>query len=1537
MRRLARLLPYLALLLVVGIAILYLWRAGPLRRQLRSSLASELARQTSRQVSIADVSLSATGQVVLHDLVVRNRDGSPLLSAPEAVVRLGRPASLLSLSAVSTALRSVTLRQPEVTLTRSRDLRWNIEDLLKRKPGAPARFTGDVYVERGRVTVVDQSRGGLATTVENLDLRLRQPEPGQVEFSVRGEGTDNAFSSLEVSGRSGARVGADVSGKISHLDLGYAFARLPAIQALTVSRGRADIEGKLVRGPEAPAAMESGFTVNAEVEEVEVSFPWLRRPVTGVKGRLRLAEGKLHLDDIAGTLAGAPVTVNGTLSDLKDPKLAVDLTATGLRFEQLKQLLPKLYMPATLALPAPLRITARAEGPVSDIKVEGRAEVRVVKFHLVPWHDVVTRFTYSRGRLQLRGLSAHGSPRRLEADIDIGWGKGQQLQAEVSFSLVDVPVRTFAEMLGLGDVGLAGIASVNGSASLDGRAVEGHFAIKQAVARGLALGQLSGDFEYLDQRLLVRRGRIEGPLGAGGFSAKITLPDKYDLEADFSAFDLSALGRGLGQKNVSGLFPASARASGAWREGQVAGRIEVGPGRLQGRALELLSTEFDISQQAARFSAVTLKLARGSYQGELGVTDWRLGERAAVQGRFRIAGADPAEWLPTPYTRLISIGSVDGSAEIVGTVGEPLLQMDLKLTAIGVAGLVLPEAAARVRYQAGTFIVDELTESRTRIVISGSGSAAGLSFEVKGDDLDLAHLTAETQRELGLVITGKAAVRAAITGSWAAPEVSFDLAASAVSVNDLPFDDVAASGQFAGGVLHLDTATVRQAESTLSAAGSVDLRAPGSGPVDLTISLRRVDLSTVQALVYGSLWRLSAAGVPLPRAARHAAIPVAGRLEEANIAILGTTAEPEVRVGLQVDDLVWGEQPIQRVTGDLIWWLRAVDHRGLRLKKVEVTDLRVMQDPAYASIQGEVTPGGEVSLRAEVRNLGLKMLSPWLQYVVDLNGLDLGGKRPEQWLSEHVAGQATVNFDISGSTSRPVLRGDVFLDNPRLGPLHFENVTASPIWVREGVLSIEEIRLRNGPMEAVGQASLPLSSPLALLSPPKGELRVHDGQFAPITDMTPFVFDAQVYLRGNRLLLSQPAAEPGGASRPGVEGKAGSGSFSVQGEVEIRSLSLRHFNENRFRVTVDLNQVDLRLPDLVEGRLNGRLLLVNDPDPVLETARAQPLVFSDATLGLPRGRPTLAEIGPFPFAPGLRVRVAVGERVQFRYGLGSLPTTISLKPGGYLFLGGKPTAAGVVLNGQVESDRGVLSFPNGTLSLRKGTAHISRQAGQTRPRIWITDTEADGRIGDYYVSLSPTGQIYPSTGPEQGQSGEESSELQEWARRVREEAARRARGEAPGVERRRVSRGGEISASPLQWNAVSIPALDEVYIKALLLGPVLAPAVGESNDIAQFLANPRAPSVSAGQVSGFVLPSFVGTSLGLTAVYLETGLGGPTQLRVGERIFRRVLVSYVSPLSGPPQFRSTRITYEITPRWSVGLSSDALDKSRWDLQAFIPF
>jgi hypothetical protein len=651
--------------------------------------------------------------------------------------------------------------------------------------------------------------------------------------------------------------------------------------------------------------------------------------------------------------------------------------------------------------------------------------------------------------------------------------------------------------------------------------------------------------------------------------------------------------------------------------------------------------------------------------------------------------------------------------------------------------------------------------------------------------------------------------------------------------------------------------------------------------VNLSIGLTDIDLFT-------AIWRLDQFGINLYRALHYRATPklMGGRLRAA-VKVTGTPSNPQLQVSdLVLSDLSLGDvvdlargeslrRQIRRIEGDLALDLHAdLARRSLALRRLEITRLRAVHDPAVATLipPAWVVPDGEMLLRVTVDNLDLGLLAPWLRYAANLSAVDLSG-------------QATINFDITGPTRRPDLRGDIAAQDVRIGPLVFENMRANPIRLKEGGLEIEEIDLSRG-------------------------------RFTPVPGMTPFQFDAGLSLSADKLLVYRPVEEAGAPLLPGIRGQAGGGTFTAQGEIQLPSrASGRRYGRLNLRALLD--GVDLVLPDMLRGKLSGELRLVNESGPggpPLVTTRTaevissshkggqsglapddQPLVLSDAVLALPATRGSPAGL---PSALQLDVGLLIGENVHFRHGSGRRPTDITVDPGrrgppstGYLRLQGTPTWDGLLLEGRAESHMGTLAFPNGSLTLRQATAEVTRgdtaaRAGQP-PQLWVT-AEADGRIGDYYIAINPAGRIYPPP-------------------------------------------SARIPSTGLSLNAISVPPLAPAYITALLAGQTLAPAVAGTPEIAELLANPGATGITGGPLTGLVLPA---SPLGLHELSFDVALHGPVSMRVGERLLRNLLLSYVSPLSGPPESRTFRITYQVTPHWSLGWSLNELERVRWEVLGF---
>jgi len=1481
MRRLARLLPYGIILLLIAAAVVVLLRAGQLSEYARMSIQKELTRQLGRSVTIGSASLSLSGEVVLHDVVVRNEDDSILFRSPVIDARVGRPGNPIALLSSPTDLRSIRLSAPELTLTRDDSGVWNIGDIIARRGKRPSRFRGTVEVDEATIVIVDHMREGLTTTISGADVSVTPSDAGAMAFAIRASENESAFLSLDLKGETDAESGATrVGGRIEGLHLPYLVARLPEFKALAIPAGVAGVTGEVEYRPNEDEGVALEYDITADVVEGEAEFPWLRQPVEEVQGRFRFHDGDLHISGARGALASAPVSVDGVIHNLSSPELALDVKLSGIRYPQLRALLPGLALPVGLVLPSPLRLTAEVTGPAKSITVKGEAAVKVITFHTIPWHDLATRFEYSNGRLTIAGLNAHGSPRRIEADVELDLRK-KAAGASGQATLVNVPLDMLATMAGIeGEFGGVVRARVSGRID-DVSEGSGDFEVAGATVRGVELGDIAGRFEYADGRLRLSEVAVRGPTAEGSIDAELALPDSYRVEARLVSLDLSRLGPALRLEGLEGRCCAMVEASGLVSEGMVSGRLGLGPGVLQGRTFQSLAADFSVSRTEVAVSDLSLALDDGRCTGGFRISN--LGSpsgQIALEGRLDLTQVPVVDLLADVDIAFLSNGSLNGSVEVGGSLADPTLAADLKLDAISVGGQAVSIGRLQAQYRAGELFLQEanIEVAGGRLQAAGGYSQqAGLSIEIAGDGVELAQIADELRTRYGIAVEGILALRASLTGSLAQPRVEFAVKASPVSANQVEFDEISVLGAYEDHAVQIDKAELLENGSATALSGRVNL---ADRAIDARLQLDDVRLSSLMWIGDRAAWRLYRMGVRTPLFRSYAKIPrpLDGTLTGA-LVVSGSPDRLSLEARLNLANLGFNGKEVERIRADGLVQLRP-EARSLRLENAEV-DIEATHELAVASLAGTIDGNGGTFLVLDVGNLDLRLLSPWLGLPVDLGGT------------------ATINFDVTGAIRRPVLRGDIFVDNFRAGTLSLEATTLGPIRMEEGTLSLEQIRLRDGPMEGSGQAIFPLQA----LGIAQGELHLRDASFTAFQGLTPAEFDADIYLAGNKILLQDGEGRQGAGAEPGVRGKLGQGAFSVGGEVVLTTLRLKDWNRNTFDVRLELDNAGLSFREFVQTRLNGALVLTNDPksgEALVMSPPGNPILVSDATIGLPKAEFPHGEPSPI-LGPGVNVRLLVGENVKFRHGSDRRPTEIVVSPGsvpdkgaptGYLDLTGNLSAKGLRLEGEIESTEGQLAFPNGILTLQRAKAWMNRRPGKS-PIVTVSG-EMSGRVGDYYVSLSPTGQIFPL--PSESDS------------------------EAMGR---------------LALNASAIPPLEEAYVLALLVGPVIAPTRRGQSDMATILSDPTRVSNDA-EITGVMLPAFGGVE-GTPELGIDVERSGQVRLRIGQRLNKRLIITYISALSGPSEPYDLRFSYEVTPRWLVGWGVNERDQGRWEVQSFIPF
>ncbi|MFB3882652.1 MAG: translocation/assembly module TamB domain-containing protein [Armatimonadota bacterium] len=1516
MRKFARRLPLLALLALVVIAAIVLLQPGPLAEHLRKVVQTELAKQLGRPVSIRHASVTVTGAVVLRDVVIKNEDGSPLLKAPVMEARIGGLRKALRGSA-GIEVRSVHLDRPQLELVRRPDGSWSVSDLIERTGKKPGAFRATVTADDARIKLVDHTRGGQTTSIENVRVSLKQPSAGRTQFRIRAGANEGILDSLDVRGETDSSTNnSKIGGKVVGLSVPYAVERVPGMSFLTASAGVADVDGKLSFGG-SDGDSKLSYDATAELRDAEVGFPWLRRPIKGIAGKLELADGDFTFDGMTGTVEGAPVQLDGQILDVPQANFALDLTVTGIRYPQLRALFPRVAFPAGLLLPSPMRVQAKIEGPAGQVKVSGEATVKVVKFHAIPWHDLAGKFEYQNGRLKISKLRAHGSPRRFEADIEIDFRNGAR--ATGTAALVNIPLSVLAETAGIkGDFRGTAKANIRG-ATADGGTLSGDFTVDAAAVQGVELGRLSGRFTYRQGGVALTGVRIRGPTAEGVINtANISLSGGYSLHADLARLNLGAAGAMLSIGGLRGQCCARIQASGQIRAGRASARVVLDTGEIQGRRFDSLSARVNLTREEARLTNVVFLSGAVRGEGQLTVSGWRLPrERAQVRGRLVAAGIPLAELLPRPPERLSVSGVLRGTADISGALSSPVVTADIEGEGVELAGQSLPVATARLTYRRGRLVPEDinLRTADGSLTVTGGLAQSGSAIDAQAKRLDLAVINAafpELTTRFGLALTGALDLSVRVTGPIEQPSLRFTGSLSPLSANGEALDGLSASGELTGSSLHLDSCSLRWQKSSITLTGDVDGLAE---TMDLRADFVEVDLGTLLRIGDRAAYRIyRAAKQSQGREAadrifdnsfyrRYARIPrpLSGLLSSQNVECSGALAEPRIAASFTITDFAFEGRSVQKITGDGIAVSLRRDASG-RLAIGEATGrLHASQQLAEAWATARVTPDGELSVDLQTGNLQLDELGLWLDLPVPLKG------------------QARIDVRVTGTTARPLVQGGVFVDNLAIGSLpELESLSAYPIQLTGNVLSVEDLVVRKGPMEATGSASIPVdvSHPgslynLLAVAMSTADLSVRKGEFQPVTAMEPIRFDADLHARAGTLYLTDGAGPTG--PNPGLRGTMGAGSFTVGGTIGLGQLAMGEWSwVPRYDVTATFDRAEIAIPRLFRLTVDGQLDLTNDPagHPLITTVRGDPptqhpLTISDATVTFEQPERFRSTTGNL-FAPRLDVQLQVGSNVWVRRGGGQRPTAILVDPAraaagvltsGYLNIGGIMTGEGVTLEGEFESHQGQLGFPNGLLALRRATAWVTRAAvgdqgrAAGQPPVVTVSAEAEGRVGDYLVSFSPVGQVYPP----------------------------QPRGE-----------------SALALNLESLPRLESAYVLALLSGPVVAPSRGGQPDLATMLAEPTSANGGGGEITGIRLPAF-GNPLGMQEFSLDLALSGPVKLRVGQRLLKRLVISYVGTLSGPVESRTLKLNYEVTPRYAIGYGVNELDQGRWEVNAFVPF
>lgn len=334
---------------------------------------------------------------------------------------------------------------------------------------------------------------------------------------------------------------------------------------------------------------------------------------------------------------------------------------------------------------------------------------------------------------------------------------------------------------------------------------------------------------------------------------------------------LSLPGASMNLRLASGDLSVSAPA---YREitGKARGSVAYEKGRLS----------FDDCELTAEDSRLTLS---GSAQVMTGALDLKvaskIGHRALGRFTHILAGEKRAK---RPF--------VESSAKLSGTLREPVMTGDIRLTGIAFSGIALSDAAARFSYKKGSlsFAAErwKLAKGERQVniremVLEADYRRGVLQVErasIQADDLQL-HAMGTIDPEQGYRLTvsvlssgdgrsatlaaghavsGNASVLGLLSGPPASPRFEGRIEGGPLVVRRVPFTSVAGGLTFQDRVLSVENADIRHGQSRYTFNGAVDFKGP-EPEFTAALDVRQSDVVSIVALFYKRIpLELSATG-----------------------------------------------------------------------------------------------------------------------------------------------------------------------------------------------------------------------------------------------------------------------------------------------------------------------------------------------------------------------------------------------------------------------------------------------------------------------------------------------------------------------------------------------------------------------------------------------------------------------------------------------------------------------------------------------------
>lgn len=430
----------------------------------QTQLMAKANEKVNGSVAVANIEFSILGTLTASGVTVTDRQNVVAAKADRVLISFG-VGDVLAGRADLSAVKSVTLDNPVVSLVSGKDGRWNWEDLVKSGQEEPS-FRGKVTVKQGSLLV----NTGAERKLEAIN--------GSVDFAKY------PALGFDLTGKTGATplaaTGSWTSGGDGELSVKAEQAQLADLPLGALTGGDLRLTGGTARNISVTVTRKAGkFSLAGSGAVEKLAAGAAGYAITEGTGKITLADGKIGVNEAAMLVNGQKVTMSGSVA-AADAGLTLGLDLSAASFD-----------PAALAatpLQGPLSFQARLEGTPAAPVARGTFAIPQGSFGAISFANGSGNFVYGGGTLTLTDTKAIAWDGSLAIQGDIV-PASQQYRLTANGRGVDSALLTEKDIRGRVDFD----ASLSGQGASGGYAA-GNFRMGEGSFSGIPFLAMTGDF-----------------------------------------------------------------------------------------------------------------------------------------------------------------------------------------------------------------------------------------------------------------------------------------------------------------------------------------------------------------------------------------------------------------------------------------------------------------------------------------------------------------------------------------------------------------------------------------------------------------------------------------------------------------------------------------------------------------------------------------------------------------------------------------------------------------------------------------------------------------------------------------------------------------------------------------------------------------------------------------------------------------------------------------------------------------------------------